>query len=111
MVFGAHVLGYYLHMEDMSLPRSESEWTDLFTGTLRTHHLAERGVRAELSLASANPYLAVGYRGISRGEMGVRPPFLSATPVWPHGSISHFRCNPLCGGGGVILRAGCRMRP
>jgi hypothetical protein len=30
--------------------------------------------------------------------MGVRPPSLSVSPVWPHGSISQFRCNPHCGG-------------
>jgi hypothetical protein len=29
-------------------------------GTLRTHHLAEHGVRAELSSASAEPYLPAG---------------------------------------------------
>jgi hypothetical protein len=28
----------------------------------------------------------------------VRPPSLSASPVWPHGSISQFRCNSLRGG-------------
>jgi hypothetical protein len=30
------VLGFYLRMEDMSSPQSETEWTDLFTGSLRT---------------------------------------------------------------------------
>jgi hypothetical protein len=30
--------------------------------------------------------------------VGVRPPSLSASPVWPHGGISQFRCNSLCGG-------------
>jgi hypothetical protein len=51
------VLGFYLRLEDMSSPRFEREWTDLFMGPLRTHHLVESGVRAELSLASAEPYL------------------------------------------------------
>jgi hypothetical protein len=58
--FKAHVLGFYLRMEDMSLPQSDSEWTELFTGPFRTHHLTECGIRAELSLASAEPYLLVG---------------------------------------------------
>jgi hypothetical protein len=44
----------------MSLPRSETEWTDLFTDPLRAHHPAEHGVRAELSSASAEPYLLAG---------------------------------------------------
>jgi hypothetical protein len=54
------VLGFYLPMEDMSSPRYETEWADLFTGPLRTHHPTERGVRAELNSASAEPYLLVG---------------------------------------------------
>jgi hypothetical protein len=45
-----------LRMEDMSSPRSEIEWINLSIG-LRTHHPAERGVRAELSSASAETYL------------------------------------------------------
>jgi hypothetical protein len=28
----------------------------------------------------------------------VRSPSLSESPVWPHGSISQFRCNSLRGG-------------
>jgi hypothetical protein len=54
------VLGFYSRLEDMSSPRSETEWTDLFTGPLRTHHPAERGVRAELISASEEPYLPAG---------------------------------------------------
>jgi hypothetical protein len=38
------VLGFYLHLEDMSSPRSETKWTDLFMGPLRTHYPAERGL-------------------------------------------------------------------
>jgi hypothetical protein len=30
--------------------------------------------------------------------VGVRPPSLSASLVWPHGGISQFRCNSFCGG-------------
>jgi hypothetical protein len=30
--------------------------------------------------------------------VGVRPPSLSASPMWPHGGISQFRCNSFCGG-------------
>jgi hypothetical protein len=66
-------------------------------GTLRTHHLAERGVRAELSSASAGPYLPQD-RGYQWGRGGERPPSLGASPMWPHGSISQFRCSPLCEG-------------
>jgi hypothetical protein len=57
------VLASYLCLEDMSSPRSEIEWTDLFTGPLHTHHPAERGVRAELSSESAEPYLPWGRGG------------------------------------------------
>jgi hypothetical protein len=53
-------VGVLLALEDMSSPRSETEWTDLFTRPLRTHHLIERGVRAELSSASAELYLPAG---------------------------------------------------
>jgi hypothetical protein len=49
------------------LPRSENEWTDLFTGPFRTHHLVESGVRAELNSASAEPYLPAGQR-VTVGE-------------------------------------------
>jgi hypothetical protein len=84
------VLGFYLRMEDMSSPRSEIEWTDLFTGPLRTHHLAERGVRAELISASEEPY--------QWGRDGERPLSLSALLVWPHRGISQFRCGSLCKG-------------
>jgi hypothetical protein len=51
------VLGFYLRMEDMSSPQSKTEWADLFTGSLRTHHPAERGVRTELNSASVEQYL------------------------------------------------------
>jgi hypothetical protein len=53
-------LGFYLRLEDMSSPQFETEWTDLFTGPLRTHHPAEHGVRAELSSVSTEPYLPAG---------------------------------------------------
>jgi hypothetical protein len=52
-------VGVYLRLEDMSSPRSETEWAPLH-GTLRTHHLAEREVRAELSSTSVEPYLPAG---------------------------------------------------
>jgi hypothetical protein len=32
------------------------------------------------------------------GEVGVRPPSLSASSVWPHGGVSQFQCNSLCEG-------------
>jgi hypothetical protein len=37
--------------------------------------------------------------GISGGDVGVRPPSLSASPMWPHGSISQFWYNPHYVGG------------
>jgi hypothetical protein len=54
------VLEFYLFLEDMSSPRFKTEWADLFTGPLRTHHPTECGVRDELSSASAEPYLPAG---------------------------------------------------
>jgi hypothetical protein len=30
--------------------------------------------------------------------VGERPPSLSASPMWPHGGISQFRCYSLCEG-------------
>jgi hypothetical protein len=101
------VSGFYLHLEDMSSPRSETEWTDLFTGPLRTHHPAERGVRAELSSESAKPYLPAGWWGISGGEVEVRPPSQSDSRVATRGHFT-VSVSSLLGG---ILRAGCRMRP
>jgi hypothetical protein len=32
------------------------------------------------------------------GESRERPPSLSASPVWPHGGTSQFRCSSLCEG-------------
>jgi hypothetical protein len=61
------VLGFYLRLEDMSSPRSETEWINLSIG-LRTHQSAERGVRAELSSASAEPDLLRKDSGVSVGE-------------------------------------------
>jgi hypothetical protein len=91
--FGDQVLGFYLRMEDMSSPRSEIEWINMSIG-LRTHHPAERGVRAELSSASAEPYLLRMDSGVSVGERWRLDHPLRATPVWPHGSISQFRYRP-----------------
>jgi hypothetical protein len=53
-------VGDLLARGGLSSPQSETEWIDLFTGPLHTHHPAERGVRAELSSASAEPYLPTG---------------------------------------------------
>jgi hypothetical protein len=61
------VLGFYLRLEDMSSPRSETEWINLSIG-LRTHYPVERGVRAELSSARAEPYLLRMDSGVSVGE-------------------------------------------
>jgi hypothetical protein len=62
------VLGFYLRLEDMSSPRSKTEWINLSIG-LRTHHPVEHGVRAKLSSASADPYLL---RMDSRVSVGKR---------------------------------------
>jgi hypothetical protein len=61
------VLGFYLRLEDMSSPRSETEWIHLCIGH-RTHHPAESGDRAELSSASAEPYLLRMDSEVSVGE-------------------------------------------
>jgi hypothetical protein len=74
------VLGFYLRMEDMSSPRSEIEWINLSIG-LCTHHPIERGVRAELSSASAEPYLLRKEVGICGGAVEVRPPSQSVSRV------------------------------
>jgi hypothetical protein len=66
-VFGAYVLGFYLRLEDMSSPRSETEWINLSIGH-RAHHPAESGDRAELSSVSAEPYLLRMDSGVSVGE-------------------------------------------
>jgi hypothetical protein len=61
------VLGFYVRLEDMSSPRSETEWINLFIGH-RRHHPAESGDRAALSSASAEPYLLRMDSGVSVGE-------------------------------------------
>jgi hypothetical protein len=63
------VLGFYVRLEDMSSPRSETEWINLFIGH-RTLHPAESGDRAELSSASAEPYLPRKDRGYLWGSGG-----------------------------------------
>jgi hypothetical protein len=63
------VLGFYLRLEDMSSPRSETQWINLSIGH-RTHHPTERGDRAELSSASAEPYLLRMDSGVSVGSGG-----------------------------------------
>jgi hypothetical protein len=61
------VLGFYVRLEDMSSPRSETEWINLLIGH-RTHHPAESGDRVVLSSASAEPYLLRMDSGVSVGE-------------------------------------------
>jgi hypothetical protein len=46
-------------LEDMSSPRSETEWINL-SKDFRTHHPVEHRVRAKLSSASVEPYLPAG---------------------------------------------------
>jgi hypothetical protein len=56
-----------LGLEDMSSPRSETEWINLSIGH-RAHHPAESWDRAVLSSASAEPYLLRMGSGVSVGE-------------------------------------------
>jgi hypothetical protein len=85
-VFGAQVLGFYLRLENMSSPRSETEWANRFTGLFIHTTLLRVGLgRVEFGKCGTIP--ASRIEGISGGEVGVRPPSLSASPVWPHGSI------------------------
>jgi hypothetical protein len=74
------VLGFYLRLEDMSSPQSETEWINLSIGH-RTHHPAESGDRAELSSSSAEPYLPRKDRGYLWGAVEVRPPSQSVSRV------------------------------
>jgi hypothetical protein len=62
-------MGFCLHLEDMSSPRSETEWINLSIGH-RTHHPAESGDRAVLSSASAEPYMLRMDSGVSVGSDG-----------------------------------------
>jgi hypothetical protein len=93
-------------MEDMSSPRSEIEWINLSIG-LHTHHPAERGVRAELSSASAEPYLLRKDRGYLRGSGGGETTFSECLPCGHTGAF-HSSGVVLAAGGGA-LRAECRM--
>jgi hypothetical protein len=54
------VLGFYLRLEDMSSPRSETEWANSFTGLYVHTTSLSVGFKAELSSASAEPYLPAG---------------------------------------------------
>jgi hypothetical protein len=95
-------------MEDMSSPRSEIEWINLSIG-LRTHHPAERGVRAELSSASAEPYLLRKDRGYLWGSGGGETTLSERLPCGHTGAF-HSSCAVLAAGG-TALRAGCSMGP
>jgi hypothetical protein len=61
------VLGFYLRMEDMSSPRSKTEWINLSIGLSYTPPRRAWGW-AELSSASEEPYLLRKDSGISVGE-------------------------------------------
>jgi hypothetical protein len=102
------VLGFYLRLEDMSSPRSETEWINLSTGLSYTPHRRAWGLgRVELGKCGTIPTSRI--EGISGREVGLRPLSLSVSPVCPHRGISQFQCCPLCEG--AVLRAGCRMGP
>jgi hypothetical protein len=102
------VLGFYLHLEDMSSPRSETEWINLSIGH-RTHHPAESGDRAELSSTSAEPYLPRKDRGYLWGSGGGETT-LSERLLCGHTGAFHSSGAVLVAGG-TALRAGCRVGP
>jgi hypothetical protein len=100
------VLGFYVRLEDMSSPWSETEWINLFIGH-RTHHPAESGDRAVLSSASAEPYLARKDRGYLWGSGGGETTLSERLPCGHtgafHSSGAVFTAER------TALRAGCRV--
>jgi hypothetical protein len=82
----------------MRSPRSETEWINLSIG-LRTHHPAERGVRAELSSASAEPYLLRKDRGYMWGSGGGETTLSERLPCCHTGAFHSPGAVPAAGGG------------
>jgi hypothetical protein len=101
------VLGFYLHLEDMSSPRSETEWINLFIGN-RTHHPVESGDRAVLCSASAEPYLLRMDSGVSVGGGGGETTLSERLPC---GHTGAFHSSGAVPSEGAALRVGCRMGP
>jgi hypothetical protein len=99
------VLGFYVRLEDMSSPRSETEWINLFIGH-RTHYPAESGDRAVLSSASAEPYLPRKDRGYLWGSAGGETT-LSERLLCGHTGAFH-SSGAVLTVEGTALRAGCR---
>jgi hypothetical protein len=102
------VLGFYLRLEDMSSPRSETEWIKLSIGHC-THHPAESGDRAVLSSASAEPYLPRKARGYLWGSGGGETTLSKRLPCGHTGAFHS--CGVVLAAEGTALRAGCRVGP
>jgi hypothetical protein len=102
------VLGFYLRLEDMSSPRSETEWINLSIGH-RTHHPAESGGRAVLSSASAEPYLPRKDKGYLWGSGGGETTLSERLPCGHTGAFHS--SGDVLAAGGTALRVGCRVRP
>ena len=100
------MLGFFVRLEDMSSPRSEIEWINLFIGH-RTHHPAESGDRAVLSSASAEPYVPRKDRGYLWGSGGGETTLSERLPCGHTGAFHSSGAIPFVRG--VALRAGCRM--
>jgi hypothetical protein len=91
-------LGFYLRLEDMSSPRSKTEWINLSIGH-RTHHPAESEDRAVLSSASAEPYLPRKDRGYQWGSGGGETTLSERLPCGHTGAF-HSSGAVLAAGGG-----------
>jgi hypothetical protein len=102
------VLGFYLSLEDMSSPWSETEWINLSIGH-RTHHPAESGDRAELSSTSAEPYLPRKDRRYLWGSGGGETTLSERLPCGHTGAFHS--SGAVVAAGGTALRAGCRVGP
>jgi hypothetical protein len=102
------VLGFYLRLEDMSSPRSKTEWINLSIGH-RTHHPAESEDRAVLSSASAEPYLPRKDRGYQWGSGGGETTLSERLPCGHTGAFHS--SGAVLAAGGAALRAGCMVGP
>jgi hypothetical protein len=101
-------LGFYLRLEDMRPPRSETEWINLSIGH-HTHHPAESGDRDELSSASEEPYLPRKDRGYLWGSGGGEATLSERLPCGHTGAFHS--SGAVLAAEGTALRAGCRVGP
>jgi hypothetical protein len=102
------VLGFYLRLEDMSSPQSETEWINLSIGLSYTPPRWAWGYgRVELGNCGTIP--ASRIEGISGGEVE-RDHLLSVCHPCGHTWAFHsFGADPFMRG--IVLRVGCRMGP